>query len=158
MEQAPRSEGLEDRVEQFSSGNIGALCFLPLIRKYGIDTAIEQSRYPQASQVSKLSSILSFLALKLSNVKRYSKDDLWCMDRGSGLFTGLNVLPKTARFSSYSDRVNREMNHDFFKLLYRIWYKNGLLTDTWTWILQPSLTGVKRNRWKTTGRENGIRL
>jgi len=131
LEKAPRSEALENRIEQFSSGNIGILCFLPLIRKYGIDTAIEQSKYPQTSQMSSLSSILSFLALKLSNVKRYSKDDLWCMDRGSGLFAGLNVLPKTAWFSSYSDRVNREMNHDFLKRLHKIWYKHGLLTDTW---------------------------
>ena len=81
--------------------------------------------------MSPLSSILSVLALKLSNVKRYSKDDLWCMDRGSGLFAGLNVLPKTAWFSSYSDRVTREMNHDFLQQLHYIWYTNGLLSDTW---------------------------
>ena len=131
LEQAPRSVMIENRIEQFNSGNIGVLCFLPLIHKYGIDKAIEQSQYPQTSQMSSLSSVLSFLALKLSNVKRYSKDDLWCMDRGSGLFAGLNVLPKTAWFSSYSDRVTREMNHDFLKRLHRIWHAHGLLTDTW---------------------------
>jgi hypothetical protein len=53
------------------------------------------------------------------------------MDRGSGLFAGLNVLPKTARFSSYSDRVSREMNLDFLQRLHKIWHSNGLLTDTW---------------------------
>jgi hypothetical protein len=81
--------------------------------------------------MSPLSSILSVLALKLSDVKRYSKDDLWCLDRGSGLFAGLNVLPKTAWFSSYSNRVTREMNHDFLQQLHHIWYTNGLLSDTW---------------------------
>jgi len=131
LEQAPRSETLENQLEQFSSGNIGILCFLPLLRKYGIDTAIEQSLYPQTTQISRLSSILSFLALKLSNIKRYSKDDLWCMDRGSGLFAGLNVLPKTAWLSSYSDKVNREMNLAFLKRLHKIWQKNGLLSDTY---------------------------
>lgn len=131
LEQAPRCMELENREEQFNSGNIGILCFLPLIHKYGIDKAIEQSQYPNTSQLSTRCSILSFLALKLSNVKRYSKDDLWCMDRGSGLFAGLNVLPKSAWFSSYSDRVTREMNHDFLGRLHKIWHKHGLLTDTW---------------------------
>lgn len=130
LDKAPRSELVEDRNEQFSSANLGILCFLPLIKKYGLDKVIEQSMYPQTSQISRLSSILSFLALKLSNVKRYSKDDLWCMDRGSGLFAGLNVLPKTAWLSSYSDRVNREMNIAFLKKLHNIWLKNGLLGDT----------------------------
>jgi hypothetical protein len=32
------------------------------------------------------------------------------MDRGGGLFAGLNVLPKTAWFSSYSSATTREMN------------------------------------------------
>ena len=131
LEQAPRSMELENSTEQFNSGNVGILCFLPLIRNLGIDQAIVQSQYPGTSQTSPLASILSFLALKLSNVKRYSKDDLWCMDRGSGLFAGLNVLPKTAWFSSYSDRVSREMNLDFLQRLHKIWHSNGLLTDTW---------------------------
>lgn len=131
LEQAPRSMELENSAEQFNSGNVGILCFLPLIRNLGIDQAIVQSQYPGTSQTSPLTSILSFLALKLSNVKRYSKDDLWCMDRGSGLFAGLNVLPKTAWFSSYSDRVSREMNLDFLRRLHKIWHSNGLLTDTW---------------------------
>jgi len=130
LDKAPRSEVLEERTEQFSSANLGILCFLPLIKKYGLDKVIEKSTYPQTSQINRLSSILSFLALKLSSVKRYSKDDLWCMDRGSGLFAGLNVLPKTAWFSSYSDRVNREMNIAFLKQLHNIWLKHGLLGDT----------------------------
>ncbi len=130
LEQAPRSEALENRIEQFSTGNIGILCFLPLIKKYGIDKVIERSRYPHTKQISRLSSILSFLALKLSSVKRYSKDDLWCMDRGSGLFAGLNVLPKTAWFSSYSDRVTRDMNVGFLRQLHKIWQKQGWLSDT----------------------------
>jgi hypothetical protein len=35
------------------------------------------------------------------------------MDRGMGLFAGLNVLPKTAWFNSYSSAITREMNTDF---------------------------------------------
>ena len=75
-------------------------------------------------------SILSFLALKLSNVRRYSVDDLWCMDRGLGLFAGLNVLPKAAWFTSYSHRITRKSNISFLKSLNKLWKKLGLLSDT----------------------------
>jgi hypothetical protein len=73
---------------------------------------------------------MAFIALKLSNVRRYTKDDLWCMDRGLGLFARLNVLPKAAWFTSYSSRVTREMNLSFLKGLHEIWKKEGLLVDT----------------------------
>jgi hypothetical protein len=52
------------------------------------------------------------------------------MDRGLGLFAGLNTLPKTAWFSSYSSRVDSEMNLSFLKDLHQEWCKHGLLSDT----------------------------
>ena len=128
---APVSYALDYGSEKFMTGNaIGILCLIPYIRKYGIDKAIEESGYPMTSDISKLSSILSFVALKLSHIRRYSADDLWCMDRGSGLFAGLNVLPKTGWFSSYSDGITRGMNSDFLKRLHKIWEENNLLNDT----------------------------
>lgn len=114
----------------FTSRLAGLLCVLPYIVKYGIDKTICQSLYPQTRDISRLSSIMSFVALKLSNVKRYSDDDIWCFDRGMGLFAGLNVLPKTAWFSSYSSRITRDMNVSFLKKLQSIWMDNGLLSDT----------------------------
>ena len=81
--------------EKFSSKGVGVLCFLPFIKAYEIDKAIERSSYPETKQIGKLNSILAFLALKLSNVQRYGQDDGWCMDRGLGMFADLNVLPKT---------------------------------------------------------------
>ena len=63
-------------------------------------------------------------------MKRYSYDDLWRMDRGMGLFAGLNVLPKTAWFSSYSSRVESAMNHSFLKELHKVWTSCSLLSDT----------------------------
>jgi hypothetical protein len=98
--------------------------------KYGIDEAISRSLYPETRDISRTSSILSFVALKLSGAKRYSADDTWCMDRGMGLFAGLNVLPKTAWFSSYPNAVTRDMNVSFLKSLHSIWLKNSLLSDT----------------------------
>ena len=73
---------------------------------------------------------MSFLALKLSNIKRYSADDIWCMDRGAGCFAKLNVLPKTAWFSSYSHRVTRQMNICFLSEFHKMWKSHGLLGDT----------------------------
>lgn len=82
--------------ETFSSQNsLGVLCLLPYIQRYGLDKLIQQSSYPETNTINKLSSILSFLGLKLSDVRCYSADDIWCMDRGLGLFAGLNVLPET---------------------------------------------------------------
>lgn len=128
---APESVALSYSPEKFSTLNsIGILCLLPYIKQYGIDKAIEESRYPGTKNIDRLSSILSFIALKLSNIRRYSADDLWCMDRGLGLFARMNVLPKTAWFSSYSSRITREMNLAFLRSIHNIWKEQGLLSDT----------------------------
>lgn len=127
---APKSILHEEVSESFSTPSIGIMCFIPYILRCGIDQLIMKSQYPGTQSVPVLNSILSFLALKLSNVRRYSADDVWCVDRGLGLFAGLNVLPKAAWFSSYSHRVTREMNLAFLRGLHEIWHKNGLLSDT----------------------------
>ena len=116
--------------EDFNTNSAGILTFAPYIEQYGIANAISNSLYPETNSIDKMSSILSFVALKLSNIRRYSTDDLWCMDRGLGLFAKLNVLPKTTWYSSYSHRVTKDMNRHFLKSLHRIWKNNGLLTDT----------------------------
>ena len=127
---APKSQLLVDIQEEFNTQNAGILCFLPILKDYGIDKIIESSSYPGTKAVPTLQSILAFLALKLSNVRRYTADDLWCMDRGLGLFAGLNVLPKAAWYSSYSHRVTRDMNLSFLKQLHTLWSQKGLLSDT----------------------------
>ena len=127
---APVAEKLEFKPEKFFSSNTGLFAFFPIIFKYGIHNLIERSLYPFTKNISKLSSILCFLALKLSGIKRYSHDDLWCMDRGMGLFAGLTVLPKTSWFSSYSSRVEPQMNLSFLKELNLLWRQHGLLSDT----------------------------
>lgn len=127
---APISENISPEPCKFSTQLAGLLLFLPIIKNYGIDRLIEFSSYPGTKVINRLSSILSFLALKLSDVERYSMDDAWCMDRGMGLFAGLNVLPKTAWFSSYSSGVTRQMNISFLDNLRQLWRNNGLLSDT----------------------------
>jgi len=128
--EAPISTSLGFDHEDFKSGSAGLLCFLPYIHSSGIDKLIEKSDYPETNSINRLGSILSFVALKLSNARRYSADNVWCMDRGLGLFAGLNVLPKTAWFTSYSHRVTSEMNRNFLSQLHKLWLNKGLLGDT----------------------------
>lgn len=128
--QAEKSYQLPFTPEKFKSTSAGILCLLPYINKYGISDAILQSGYPETKAIDKLNSILSFVALKASNARRYSSDDRWCMERGLGLFAGLNVLPKAAWYTSYSHRVTTDMNINFLKSLQNIWSDNGLLGDT----------------------------
>ncbi len=127
---AEKSYQLSFVPEKFKSTSAGILCLLPYLKQFGIYDAIVKSQYPGTKVIDKTNSILSFIALKASNIRRYSSDDRWCMDRGLGLFAGLNVLPKAAWFTSYSDRVTTEMNLEFLKSLHKIWSKNDLLSDT----------------------------
>ena len=127
---APMASLLGKDKELFNTSSTGLLCFIPYIIETGIYKAIIESQFPETKTIPKINAILSFLALKLSNIKRYTSDDLWCMDRGCGLFAGLNVLPKAAWFSSYSHRVTRDMNVNFLRELHKIWQKKGLLSDT----------------------------
>jgi IS30 family transposase len=127
---APVTQKLDLKPEKFQSSNTGLLVFLPIIYKYGIHSMIERCNFPFTKTVNRLSSILCFLALKLSGVKRYSHDNIWCMDRGLGLFAGLTVLPKASWFSSYSSRVEPQMNLSFLKEMHKLWEKHGLLGDT----------------------------
>jgi len=128
--EAEKSVPINFNPEVFKSSNAGILMFLAFIRDYGIDTVIARSGYPETSVINKTSSILCFLALKLANRRRYSSDDTWCMDRGMGLFACLNVLPNTAWYTSYSDRVTTDMNRSFLKKLHQLWLRHGLLEDT----------------------------
>lgn len=74
---AEKSEMLFFNPEVFKSSNAGILMFLTLIKRYKIDAVIERSAYPATFQIGKIQSILCFLALKLSNRRRYSGDDTW---------------------------------------------------------------------------------
>ncbi len=128
--EAPATMALDFNCEQFKSGSAGLLCFLPYIKQIDLDKLIEKSDFPQTGTINRVSSILAILALKLSNVRRYSADNIWCMDRGAGLFAGLNVLPKAAWFTSYSHRVTSDMNRKFLTELHKFWIKHDLLSDT----------------------------
>ena len=58
--EAPSSYQLDfSNKDHFSTQNsIGVLCFIPIIKKYGIDRIINESNYPETKAIHKLSSIL----------------------------------------------------------------------------------------------------
>lgn len=128
---APRSQPIdwiEDNGKTFhSERGIGVLPFLPLLSGLNMDQWIESAGYPETRELNRVESVLSFIALKLSGHNRYSQDDLWAMDRGFGLFSELNVLPKDSTLSSYSYRTNRRMNRKFLTAMFHRLKGLGLL-------------------------------
>ena len=128
---APISRMLSYEPETFSSNKgIGIICLLPYLEDSGIISLLESSSYPETQCLNRRCSLLSFIALKLSKVRRYSADDIWCMDRGLGLFAGLNVLPKAAWYTSYSHRVTRNMNQELLQSLYQCWQSDNFLGES----------------------------
>ena len=129
--QAAKTERLVIKSEEFNVADaIGVLCLIPYIQDLEIDQLIVAAGYPATKVLPTLNSVLSFIALKLVNVRRYTADDLWCMNRGLGLFAGLNVLPKAGWFTSYSHRVTRAMNMRLLQSLSKVWMERGWLGDT----------------------------
>ncbi|MDR1577878.1 MAG: transposase [Deltaproteobacteria bacterium] len=126
---ARKSEQFIYEDDTFHSENAGILTFLPFIKQFHIDEAIINSSYPGTTEISKISSILSFLALKLSDIARYNSDDLWRMDKGIGIFAGLTVLPNATWFNTYSSGITREDNVKFLTSLSEIWSEAGLLSS-----------------------------
>ena len=129
---APKSKPVnweQDNGKTFhSERGIGILPFLPLLSWLNVDQWIASASYPETSELNRVQSVLSFIALKLAGHSRYSQDDIWAMDRGFGLFSGLNVLPKDSTLSSYSYRTNRRMNRKFLTAMFRRLKELGLLS------------------------------
>lgn len=103
--------------EKYESLNGSIILFYPILKSLNIEKMIKEAGYPETKQISSINAILSFLALKLISTKRLSHSNDYGLDRGLGLFAGLNVLPKNSWFSSYSYRINREMNKRFLTIL-----------------------------------------
>lgn len=96
--------------EKFDSLGGSIFLFMPILQALNIAKIVKDAEYPETKQISSIQSVLSFLALKLMSTKRLSHSNDYSIDRGLGLFAGLNVLPKSAWYSSYSYRVTGEMN------------------------------------------------
>jgi len=104
--------------QRFDTRYGGVFLFLPLMEQLNLTKLIAESDYPATEQLSNLNYILSFLFLKLIDKKRLSHVHQLSLDRGAGLFAGLNVLPKSSSLSSYSYKTTRPMNRLFLKSLF----------------------------------------
>lgn len=152
---APRSQAIEWEIDKgkifHSERGIGVLPFLPLLSRLRVNKWIESAKYPGTSELNSVQSVLSFMALKLSGHKCYSQDDLWAMDRGFGLFCGLNVLPKDSTLSAYSYRTSRQMNRKFLKEMFshlkKLRLLSGKINMDFTAIPHWGDASVLENNW-----------
>ena len=91
----------------------GIFYFIPYMLQTGLHDLIGGSSFPETSQLSKVNSVFSILALKLIGHERLSKITCYNQDTGFGFFAGLNVPPKATATSTYSYQVDRDAVNEF---------------------------------------------
>jgi transposase len=95
----------------------GLFLFVPLLLALDLPAAVERARWPGSRAIPALQAILALLSAKLLGKRRISHITDLCNDEGAGLFSGLNVLPKTTFATDYSYRTDRGMNERFIDAL-----------------------------------------
>lgn len=95
----------------------GVFFFLPYIIESGILDVFQRCALPSSSEISNIQAALSMLLLKLIGSERLSHIGRYNMDRGFGLFAGLNVLPKPSYICSYSCRTGAEVLLGFQRMI-----------------------------------------
>lgn len=103
----------------FETSAAGLFLFIPDIVDLKIADHVSKVGYPGTKAIPPLQYFLSLLALKLIGKERYSHVMDCCHDRGIGLFTGLNCIPKTTALSTYSNRIAGRRNTQFLQSLVR---------------------------------------
>jgi len=97
----------------------GLFLFVPLLLALDLPGAVGQARWPGSCVIPALQAILALLSAKLLGKRRISHINDLCNDEGAGLFSGLNVLPKTTFATDYSYRTDRGMSERFIDALVR---------------------------------------
>lgn len=87
---------------KFDCAGAGIFLFSPFIAQLNIDKIVKDARLPGNETIPAKSYLLSFIALKLLGVERYSHVGDHAFDPGLGLFAGLNIIPKCTALSTYS--------------------------------------------------------
>jgi len=87
-------------------GAAGVFLFAPFIERLNISKIIKKAGLPGSKAIPATSYFLSFLALKLLGTERYAHMGEHSFDPGTGLFAGLNVLPKCTAMSTYSYSID----------------------------------------------------
>jgi hypothetical protein len=84
----------------------GVFLFAPFIERLNICKIVQKAGLPSSKAIPATSYFLSFLALKLLGTERYAHMGEHSFDPGTGLFAGLNVLPKCTAMSTYSYSID----------------------------------------------------
>ncbi len=115
-----RSENLDfSKLEGFNIDCpiAGVFFFLPYIIESGIIDIVKKCKLPESSDIGSVQASLSILLLKLIGNKRLSHMDRYDHEPGLGIFSGLNVLPKSVYMNTYSSQTSEEMIMKFQKEL-----------------------------------------
>jgi len=94
--------------QKFHCKTAGIFLFIPYLLKTNLPDIIQNSHFPETSEISKLNYLLSIISLKLIGQERLSQIDDFSLDRGLGLLAGLNVLPKSTAISTYSYSIDKD--------------------------------------------------
>ena len=84
----------------------GLFLFAPFIEHLKIGEIVKKAGLPGSKKIPATNYFLSFLALKLLGTQRYAHMGEHSFDPGTGLFAGLNVLPKCTAMSTYSYSID----------------------------------------------------
>lgn len=101
----------------FQTKVAGLFLFVPLLLALDLPGAVGQARWPGSRAIPALQAILALLSAKLLGKRRISHINDLCNEEGAGLFSGLNVLPKTTFATDYSYRTDRGMSERFIDAL-----------------------------------------
>ena len=99
---------LEDG-RQFPTKVAGLFLFLPLLLDLDLPQAVTHAELPGSEQIPPLQALLALLVAKLLGKRRVSHISDLCCDESTGLFAGLNVLPKATYATDYSYKTERVM-------------------------------------------------
>lgn len=99
------------RISEFDNRRIdcdaaGVFLFAPFIEQLNISKIVQKAGLPGSKSIPATSYFLSVLALKLLGTQRYAHMGEHSFDPGTGLFAGLNVLPKCTAMSTYSYSID----------------------------------------------------
>jgi hypothetical protein len=104
----------------------GLLLLVPDLLALDLPALVKKAGYPGTREIPALCSILSLLALKLTNTRRVSHVDDLATDVAAALFAGLAALPKKSALTEYSYRLDHARQRAFLTALDGAMIKAGL--------------------------------
>ena len=126
----PESTDVADFPSQgtFSTAYSGLFFMIPFIMNLNIHSLFQDSGMHGTSKIPTLNSLLSFLSLKLIGNERLRHATELSFDSGSGLFAGLNTLPKATTMTRYAYGCSHDDIRNMLRKWTRILHDKGLIS------------------------------